>query len=165
MQKLNVAGGFIRQDGAHETAISDDEARRLLSTTCRDVEEMVANMKANHGGKIKADDLLLCYRYQAEPVVTACQGGPVMRLPEMFSVADQLTWLLELVAKHAPSHYETNFDRWVVLSERPDCQEQLAGDLMEVLDNVCGPDITFSANSITPDETIVGFWPIEEPKL
>ena len=161
MQRKTIPGHFTRIDGSNHIGISEEEARRLSAGHCRDVDEHIASMKRNPFARLKAEGCQLVYEVHRAPVATVPQGGPSIAADA--PARDQLQFMLDLVADHDPVSYDRAWDR--VNDPEGPAPEEDAAALMELLDNVAGPDITFTVrgHEVAGETHLkLGFWPTEE---
>lgn len=162
MQRKTIPGHFTRiSDAGHHVGVSEEEARRQLTPTSRNVDEAISVLKQNPWAPLTVDGGAIRYEVHTAPVVTVPNGGPVLRGPHLFTPEQVVSHLLDLVADHAPTAYDRLFDRYQeVARANPD---GFAAELMEVLDNVAGPGITFTARRSEHDDfDTLGFWPTQE---
>lgn len=161
MHPKTIAGHFTKLVDNSETCISREEATRLLSNHWADVSKAIAELEATPGKELSGEDCRLRYTLLTQPPVTADQGGPSLRGTHLFSPQEQCNFLLGLVADHDPLSYAKYYQRYQELD--PPELDRFAADLMEVLDNVAGPDITFTVRPTGDDGFMtLGFWPTLE---
>ena len=161
MQRKTIPGHFTRVKDGQQIGIGEEEARRLLTGHCPDVDSKILEMKASPSLEVAAEGGSLVYHVHRAPPLAVGQGGPVLRGTHLFTAAEQVAFLLDLVADHDPLSYDHYYQRYQELD--PPGLDRFAADLMEVLDNVAGPDITFTARPTGEDAFMtLGFWPTTE---
>lgn len=161
MQRKTIPGHFTRIKDGQQIGIGEEEARRLLAGHCADVDSKIAEMKASPSLEVPAEGGSLVYHVHRAPPLVVGQGGPVLRGTHLHTPAEQVAFLLDLVADHDPLSYDQLFDRCQEIA--PPGLDRFAADLMEVLDNVAGPDITFTVRPTGEDGFMtLGFWPTLE---
>lgn len=160
-QRRTIPGHFSKRVGPQHTGISEEEAIRLLTPTNRDAAEAIATLKASPLSPLKGDNCLVVYEVHRAPVEVFGDGGPHLVDPASYTPEETAEYLLDLIAQVAPASYNQLFDRYHEL--KPPQVDAFVASLMEQLDNLAGPEITFTVNEVN-DVQVLAFFPLEMPE-
>lgn len=158
--RKTIPGHFTRLAGSSQIGIGEEEARRLLQGSVRDVDESIASLKANPFGPFAiGEGGTVRYEVHKGPVVTVPDGGPALRGP-FDDARRQAQFMLDLIADLDPISYDRLFER--VEEKWEDAQEAMLALLMEQLDSL-RTDLLFGVQHAHPEDEhlTLGFWPIE----
>ena len=160
-QRRTIPGHFSRRVGPQHVGISEEEARRLLAPTNRDVDEATATLKSNPLASLKSDNCLVVFEVHSAPAETVADGGPHLVSPASYTDEETAEFLLDLIAQVAPASYNGLYDRYHEL--QPPQVDAFVSSLMEQLDNVAGPEITFTVQEVNGTQ-VLGFYRLEMPE-
>lgn len=161
LTRRTIPGHFSKRVGPQHTGISEQEAIRLLTPTNRDSAEAIATLKANPLSPLKGDDCLVVYEVHSAPIELIGDGGPHLVSPASYTPEETAEYLLDLIAQVAPSSYNQLFDRYHEL--KPPQVDAFVATLMEQLDNVAGPTVTFTVQEVNGTQ-VLAFFPLEMPE-